>query len=208
MKYLSLLFFSLQLFSGVVYEELPFFIPAYPTTFELLLTNGENPRNASILYKNSDMRYFQKITMECNERSCQATIPQQKPNSQIEYQIVVKLCSGKELKTSILILNPIPLPEWQKNLSLETPITIYSNNRELDGFFEDGVVFADFPHKINKLSKIKENNNSIKTPSKHSWWEFWNIWQNQQDNDNYQKEENEEEKSETQERSYKEIWTP
>lgn len=201
-KVLLLLLTSIKLWGGVVYEEPPFFIPSYPTIFEILLTDGETPQTASLLFKNSEMEDFQKITMECSEKSCKTVIPKQKPYSKIEYKLIIKLCSGKELKSEKLILNSVSLPEWQRDTQLKDDfINIYGKNRELNGFISERVIFREIlQESIEDLTQIDENS----LDDNSSWWEFLNFWSS--DEESLEIEENEiDENSET---IYKEIFTP
>jgi len=205
-----LLFIPLYLFGRVIYEEPPFFIPAYPTIFEVSLTDGENPQNAYLLYKSSDMNIYKKIKMECNEVSCKAIMPRQKPYSKIEYKLVIKFCSGKKLETGTLVLDSIPLPEWQKDTQLKNSfINIYSRDRELKGFIPEKVIFKEFPQK-DRFTKIEENSSSEEESD--SWWDslkFWEMQENGEDeNSEIKCDSSLESENDSFEGGYREIFTP
>ena len=180
-KYFVVVSLYIKLLSGIVHEEPPFYIPAYPTIFEISTTNGEVVSSAYLLFRNSHMDTFRKRIMECNEKRCKAIIPRQKPDSNIYYQIVVRLCSGKELKTKILTLHPIPLPEWQQVDSSDY-IYIDSPTASIEGFWSDNTILNEPPHQqtpiieFSQETKPKLETEQEELPEKReSIWDFFSF---------------------------------
>ncbi|HIC10871.1 MAG TPA: hypothetical protein EYO61_05900 [Campylobacterales bacterium] len=207
-KYFVIVSLYIKLLSGIVHEEPPFYIPAYPTIFEISTTNGEVVSSAYLLFRNSHMDTFRKKVMECNEKRCKAIIPRQKPDSNIYYQIVVRLCSGKKLKTKILTLHPIPLPEWQQVDSSDY-IYIDSPTASIEGFWSENIILNEPPHQQTPIIEFSQNMESqqesqpkLKTKqeelpeTKESIWDFFSF-------------DDEESSDEVEEpKTYKEIFIP
>jgi hypothetical protein len=137
------LLFPALLFSRVIHEEIPYFVPDFPIVLELSFINEYSPQKVGVFWTNSSKDGYQYISMRCSNNHCKATLPAQSMQTpSLNYRLYFKTYNGKEVNSRTVIVNRVTLPPWQ-TLDGTSLLNIYGDQKGFGGFESGSLLFSD-----------------------------------------------------------------
>jgi hypothetical protein len=168
-KYLSsILILTTFLNGGVSHEQPPFFVKNFPVVLELNFSKDDDIKDAFLsLIKNGKTT---NLKMICSSSNCRVAFPTGEDDNLIEYRLSANFCGGRELKTPIISIKSIPLPNWQLSDNFQF-ITIKSSEK-LKGFSENNILVRNSNENI--VQEIVKNEISEDKSEDKSFWSLFN----------------------------------
>ncbi len=179
-----------NLHSKIIHEQIPFFVPDHPVIFDVNFSR-EQIDKAEIYYSTSSRKG--NNVMQCNNFACVTILQTFITDMYIEYIIRIRLKSGEEFETPVLVVNKLTIPEWQIGENLSNFETIEASNVQnpIEGFSLNGFAIMDknqaMQNKNNNDNleenydlKLKRQDNSSPISfdkenkfNNREWWKFW-----------------------------------